>query len=511
MINYLVNSTLCSALLLLTYHLLLKNKTTYQFNRVYLLLSLIFSLAIPFITMEQSSVVLIPAQPVIEQLKIFPADSAPADKKVNQTASARYETIGQPPIETNYTLYIVAGLYGLAALALLARFIKNVVSINSSAQRNEKLPYRDAWLVLIKDKLTPHTFLNYIFINRDDYVNDRIESDVLKHELTHARQWHSADVLFIELLQVICWFNPFIYLYRKAIQLNHEFIADAAVINGNHDVSGYQYLLLGKISGLAAPGITSQFNYSITKKRLIMMTKNTSAGVALLARLSIAPVMAAAFVLFCSKTQAQQQPVVKQPVTPNVVKAQATANAGKSKSIPPVVRFSDYPYTKDGVSEDKLKEYMAITAKYEEGPNREILHPSKITAEDQQKLEPIFRQMSVAQQDQQTISFFYLPDPMPPSTPTQKQLDYWKNPKLCGVWINGKKSKNSELENYKPGDFGNFFISRLTPQAINYKNYRYQVDLMTADYYKNYRAEAIADRHKPHMSSRMLNRHINKI
>jgi beta-lactamase regulating signal transducer with metallopeptidase domain len=511
MINFLVSSTLCSALLLLGYHLLLKNKTTYQFNRAYLLLSLGFSLVIPFITIKQPVTDLIPAQTVIEQLKIFPVDDAPRDKIVNQTVAARHDINDQPAVEINYTLYIVTGLYGLAALVLLARFIKNVVSINLSAQNSERLPYRDAWLVLITDKLTPHTFLNYIFINRDDYVNNLIESDVLKHELTHARQWHSADVLFIELLQVICWFNPFIFLYRKAIQLNHEFIADAAVINGNHDVSGYQYLLLGKISGLSAPGITSQFNYSVTKKRLIMMTKNTSAGMALSARLSIVPVMALAFVLFCSKTQAQQQPVVKQPATSKVVKAPAIANAGKSKPAPPMIRFSDYPYTKDGVSEDKLKEYMAITAKYEEGPDREIKRPAKVTAEDEQKMEPIFRQMSMAQQDQQSITFFYMPGPLRPSTPTQKQLDEWKDPKYCGVWINDKKSKNSDLENYKPGDFGNFFVSRLLGAARKHVDYKYQVDLMTADYYKSYRAEAIANRHKPHMSFRMLNRHISKI
>jgi len=509
MINYLVNSTLCSALLLLAYHLFLKNKTTYQFNRVYLLLSLVFSLAVPFITIKQSSAVLIPAQPVIEQLRLFPADDAQAGKIVNQISVARYQTVDKVPIEINYPLYIIAGLYGLGALSLLARFIRNVVSINLSAQKNERLPYRDAWLVLIKDKLTPHTFLNYIFINRDDYVNERIETDILKHELTHARQWHSADVLFIELLHVIFWFNPFIYLYRKAIQINHEFIADAAVINGHRDVSGYQYLLLGKISGLAAPGITSQFNYSVTNKRLIMMPKTTSSKMALLDRLTIIPVMAVAFILFCSKTQAQQ-PVVKQSATPKAVKAQATANAGKSKLIPPVVRFSDYPYTKDGVSEDKLKEYMAITAKYEVGPNREIRQPARVTAEDEQKMELIFRQMSMAQQDQQTIRFFYTGDPWPPAEPTQKQLDKWQEPKFCGVWINDKKAKNSDLANYKPGDFAHFFISRLTPQAINYKNYKYQIDLMTADYYKTYRAEAIANRHKPHMALRMLNRHVNK-
>ncbi len=495
MISYLLKTILCSGLLLLAYHLFLKSKTTYQFNRVYLLLSLIFSLAIPFITVEQQTAVLIPAQPVMEQLKIFPADDAKAGKIVNQTSVARNETVGKAPIETNYTLYIIAGLYGLTAVALLARFIKNVVSINLSAQKNERLPYRDAWLVLIKEKLTPHTFLNYIFINRDDYINDRIETDVLKHELTHARQWHSADVLFIELLQVICWFNPFIFLYRKAIQLNHEFIADAAVINGSRDIIGYQHLLVDKVSGLAARGITCQFNYSVTKTRLIMMTKNTTSKMALLSRLAMLPVLAAAFILFCSKTQAQQQSQATTKKKPPVIEQQAP----KPIAIPPrIIGQDNYPHTETGVSAELLTEYADITAKYHD--KFIIGHKMpEIPEGDRDKLEAIYKKMSLEQQRKQTICFFYPAPPPPPFSPSQKQLTNWQDPKLYGVWINDKKVDNSELTKYKPGDFGSFFSSRLTSKAIHYKDYKYQVGLMTNAYYKSYSDERIRNRFKSRM------------
>lgn len=489
---YLVKFVLCSGLLLLTYHLLLKNKTTYQFNRVYLLLSLVFSLAIPLVTVQRSVPALISAQPEIEKLSAMSAEQAPVVKKAYPAYITGNEPDNQVPARVNYTLYIIIGLYSLVALALFVRFIKNAIAISQSAKNNKKLPYRDAWLVLINEKLTPHTFLNYIFINRDDYLNERVENDVLKHELTHARQWHSADVLFIELLQAACWFNPFIFLYRKAIQLNHEFIADAAVISHNNDIAGYQHLLLDKISGLAAPGITCQFNYSVTKKRLVMMTKNTSVKRAMLSRLAVLPVLAVAFILFCTRTQAQQQPHTTTKKQPPVV----VQNQPKPVPIPPrIVGADGYPHTTTGVSAELLAEYADITAKYQD--KFKVGHQMpEVTPEDREKLETIYKQMNLEQQRKQTICFFYAPPLPPPSSPTQKQLNNWLDPKLYGVWINEKKVDNNELSKYQPDDFSDYFSSRLTPKAIHYKDYKYQVGLMTNAFYKSYRDEKIKNRFK---------------
>ncbi|MCO5948984.1 hypothetical protein [Mucilaginibacter flavidus] len=242
-----------------------------------------------------------------------------------------------------------------------------------------------------------------------------------------------------------------------------------------------------------------------------MMTKTTSTAAAMLARLAIVPVLAIAFILFCTKTEALQTPPATKPAAKNKPTDTAAPGSKVRTKVPPRLRFSDYPYTKDGVSEEKLKEYMAITAKYEENADRAIKHPDKITEEDREKLEPIFRQMSASQQDQQTITFYYLPPPPPPSRPTQKQLDKWKDPKYCGLWIDEKKAKNADLENYKPGDFSEAFVSRLTKYAINRKNYPYQVNLMTNAFYEKYRADAIANMHKPKMALRMLNPHYRKI
>ena len=118
----------------------------------------------------------------------------------------------------------------------------------------------------------------------------------------------------------------------------------------------------------------------------------------------------------------------------------------------------------------------------------------ELDPEDRNKLITIYKQMSLEQQNKQIICFFYPAPPPPPASPSQKQLDDWGNSKLFGVWIDDKKVYNSELSKYKPADFSNYFSSRLTPKALHYKDYKYQVGLMTNAYYKNYKDETTKNR-----------------
>jgi bla regulator protein BlaR1 len=509
MITYLVNFTLCSALLLLAYHLLLKNKTTYTFNRVYLLSSVLFSLTVSLITIRQPAALPVTTGSAQQQLQLLPDNFAGLQTLMYAKPATN---AAMPHTDINYPLYNLFIIYGIVTLLLLCRFAQNLNTIRLSVLNNESIAYKNARLILVNESLTPHTFLNFIFLNKGDYDNQLIEADVLMHELAHARQRHSADVIFIELVQAFCWFNPFIMLYGKAIQLNHEFIADEAVLNNNHDIVNYQHLLLSKLGYAKSLNITSQFNYSVTKKRLIMMTKTTSATTAMFTRLAIIPVIGIAFVLFCTKTEAQQEPTAnKKEVKPKTADHIEKSAKTKSKKMIPRISFNDYPHTEDGVPEALLKEYTDITARYEEGEDRLIKHPDKITTEDKARLEDIFKQMSVAQQQQQSLGFYHMGPPLSPKQPTQKQLHDWQNPKLCGVWIDGKKVKNSDLANYQPTDFGQTLVSNLTKNAINYKYYHYQVDLMTADYYKNYRKDAIANKGKSYMYFRSLKTKANKI
>ena len=103
---------------------------------------------------------------------------------------------------------------------------------------------------------------------------------IIAHERMHAFQLHSLDLILIEVLVILFWFNPFIYWYRKSIREVHEYLADQAVVENGHDQVGYQKLLLNQVVGYRFVGLTSNFSYSLSKNRLKMLSmiksKNTS-------------------------------------------------------------------------------------------------------------------------------------------------------------------------------------------------------------------------------------------
>ncbi|MCH5687428.1 M56 family metallopeptidase [Niabella sp. W65] len=95
----------------------------------------------------------------------------------------------------------------------------------------------------------------------------------MAHELAHIRQKHSWDILFLELLKIITWFNPFIYWYKRSVMINHELLADAAVIKQLGDVRSYQVVLLQRAAMQSSLALASSFTFYITKKRLTMLLK----------------------------------------------------------------------------------------------------------------------------------------------------------------------------------------------------------------------------------------------
>jgi hypothetical protein len=133
-----------------------------------------------------------------------------------------------------------------------------------------------ATLVLLDEPITPQSFFGYIFLEKKQFESGKIEPEILDHEITHVRQLHSLDILFTEFLKVIFWFNPLMYLYKHAIQLNHEFLADESVVSNGSSVSDYQNMLIRVCSANKPLNNTSSINFSLTKKRLKMMSSNLS-------------------------------------------------------------------------------------------------------------------------------------------------------------------------------------------------------------------------------------------
>ncbi|CAH0334553.1 hypothetical protein FVB9288_00141 [Flavobacterium sp. CECT 9288] len=286
MTDFLIKSTLSLVVLLGVYHLLLEKEKMHRFNRFYLLFALVFSMVIPFITIEVVQEI---AQPTV----------TPGNIQILPTTAVVVE-------ETNYFAIALWGLYGVVTVVLGFRFLRNVVQISKKMKSNTSIAYQNAQLVLVPEKTLPHTFLNTIFINETEYNNREVEAELYTHELTHVTQKHTLDILFIEVLKTVFWFNPVFIFYKKAIQLNHEFLADEKVVDSYNDVPSYQSLLLSKANANPTFYLASNLNYLITKKRLLMMTKTTSKRKAITKQALLLPAITALLFSLCTKVVAQQ-------------------------------------------------------------------------------------------------------------------------------------------------------------------------------------------------------------
>lgn len=485
----LLNFVLCSGLLLLVYRVFLQGEKMYRFNRFYLLFSLLFSAAVPFIILTTHTESLpVNYQRAVEQ--VF----APSSPTTTSSATAQHPQLitdaSQAPVIT--VLGIILALYAVITLALLARFVINLYRINRTITQNEHVELEDTQLILTDSGVTPHSFLSYVFINRDDYPHG-LEPQIICHEQAHVRQMHSLDVLLVEILQVLCWFNPFIPFYRRAIQLNHEFLADEAVLSQSaYDTIDYQYLLLAKASQANSIHLASQFNYQTTKKRLIMMTKNTSATKAIGRQLLILPVAALAVLLFSEKTAAT--------VLPKILPILKPAEAPATKLDTPKVDFVRFAipkamrtkYSATDAPENVMNEYTTILKKYDipDGKGK----TTDISAADKAQLHALFIQMSMRQQNRQQFRFTKAFKPLAKSKVTAEQLSEWQQDAAkFGVWVNDKRIKNADLANYKAEDFDNLMYSRLTPLAIKNDGFRFQVNLMTKPYYAEYYKKTMAN------------------
>ncbi|WP_343623267.1 M56 family metallopeptidase [Flavobacterium lindanitolerans] len=462
MTDFIIKSTVSLIVLLGIYHLFLEKEKMHTFNRFYLLFSLVLSFAIPFITIEV--VVESLPKPLVSQTAAVPVLIQPQ----NQVIAAKITTIQKA--ETNYMPIVLWCLYALATIFLIIRFGKNIYSLIMKAKKSQKVAFNCSTLVLSKEEQLPHTFLQYIFINEDDFNSQNIQQELYTHELTHVRQKHTYDVLFIEILKTLFWFNPILVFYKKAIQLNHEFLADENVVESHKNVSFYQNLLVEKASWNSNLYLASNLNFSVTKKRLIMMTKTTSKSRAFLKKIALVPVLAGLVFASCiEKTAAKdKEPEVwingervkeskmNQPIS-NWKKEQPNENNQTNEAAYFAgVRFIIYKtgtWTKDRVQGKDI----ILDKTYEE-----------LTAEEKDRFKPYLR----------------IPKGHVKKSPTAAELEDYKDSKKYAIWIDDVNVKNTELNNYSPSDIAYVLGSSVMKNARTQKHPQpFQFHFYTHNYF----------------------------
>ena len=173
---------------------------------------------------------------------------------------------------------IVLIVYSVVACVLLLRFLWQLVSIILLKNNSQSSYIFDTEVYLLTDDEGPFSFFNWIFINPKRHKSNEIE-EIMMHELTHCQQLHSIDIIFAELFCVVFWFNPFVWLLKREVRLNLEYLADNSVLANGKDNKEYQYHLLGLTYRKNVATITNNFNVLPIKKRIKMMNKKETKGI----------------------------------------------------------------------------------------------------------------------------------------------------------------------------------------------------------------------------------------
>ena len=274
MLEYQIKFSACLLVFYLFYKILLEKESFHCFKRFYLLNSLLFAAIIPVIGIPLNS---------NEQLTQIIKFSIINEGGLIPTRPLHVES------DLIFILIIIIYLSGVIVLAF--RFVYHLLQLLFIIYRNPRIKGAKSIYVLLKRSVTPHTFMRYILLNQSHYNKNLIPEEVIKHEETHAHQYHSVDILLIEIFTIVFWFNPIIYFLRKSMALNHEFLADSAVLKLGIPPKKYWNTLLSYSAGDFQPAMAHAFNYSSVKKRLLIMKKKTGKRSALFRQLAILPLL----------------------------------------------------------------------------------------------------------------------------------------------------------------------------------------------------------------------------
>lgn len=467
MISYLLNSGICLSVLFLFYHLVLRKENMFAFNRYFLLVSLAFSLLVPFISLPSFFPPIISSgqNKTVEIQEIFFTEDIQSSSERISVMDPQ-NTLPKDVLSGIGWSGVLGLVYMIGLLFLLVRFMFQILGLAKLIKNGVVIQKEKYKLVLLDQEIMPFTFLNYLFVNQKTYCGPGLEPGILQHELTHIKEKHSIDILLIELLKSVFWFNPIFLLYKKAIQLNHEFLADREVIVGSNDIIQYQKLLISKVIGDEFVfNLSSPINYSVTKNRLIMMKKTTSKRRAILLKVGLIPVMVFLGAAF----------------------SQSTANQDKSSMLPDFLVKDFESYINEALSEES--KYILELEKLDIGGAKVAY--DQLSQEEKEK----FTEFPFLEDD--VIETFYKLQKAKDSVlirinfsspPEKKQinLDTWKNwlnTKNLEVIVDENLIEKPLLEKFSPSDFALFEVRGIEKKKF-LKKEKFKLALTTHDYYQ---------------------------
>ncbi|GKG72010.1 transcriptional regulator [Parabacteroides goldsteinii] len=283
---YILKSTICLILFYLGFKALLSNDTFFRFNRWVLLGGIGICMLLPVIKIQTSEPLLI-QQPIIHLEKMIAGEETVAIHLPDNNSGVDITPVTGPARMIDWG-QIIALLYWAGVvfclMTTLLSFRKMFVLIRSG----RKLQQGRYTLIIVPSCVSPFSWGRYIILSEEDY--EKYPDEILTHEMMHLKSHHSIDLLFMECILWLHWFNPAIWLLKRELKDIHEYQADKGVLTLGIDATKYQLLLVKKAVGSSLYTLANSFNHSKIKKRITMMLKGKSNNWARLKLLLLVPV-----------------------------------------------------------------------------------------------------------------------------------------------------------------------------------------------------------------------------
>ena len=295
------------------YRLLLSRETFHRVNRIVLLLTAVASFVLPLCVITLHETMTIQAVPEVSI----------GDVQM---------TVAEEPATPLWQI-VLPILYIIGVAATLGHTLLSIWNVMLLIRQSEQHPEPDGTIVCVTGNadVAPFSWMHYIVMNRGDY--EAGNAAILAHERGHIRLRHSWDVLLVDLLTALQWFNPAMWMLRQDLRAIHEYEADGAVLSQGINARQYQYLLISKASSIGGYSIANGISHSTLKNRIHMMTNKKTRSSHLLKLLALLPIVGVTLAL---NARTVTDYVYDKPQKKQIVKkgkANAKINAGSLNEI----------------------------------------------------------------------------------------------------------------------------------------------------------------------------------
>lgn len=295
---YLLKVIICSGILFGYYWFFLRNKNFHSYNRFYLLATILLSLAMPLL-----------------KVNIWQKESEPAPNvfKILQVVNSSDEYMDEVIVYSNRNHIskeqVIMILFIATCIVFLTLLLRGLYRVWLLLKTNPGKPIEKIYFIRTQAKGTPFSFFRFIFWNDAIDIDSRSGRQIFQHEVAHVQEKHSYDKLFINIVMIVFWCNPFYWLIRKELNMIHEFIADKkAIEDGN--TADFAAMILHASYPQHDFQLTNNFFYSPIKRRLLMLTTQNKTKAGYISRLLVLPVAFFIFAAFTFKTKKFSEPVL---------------------------------------------------------------------------------------------------------------------------------------------------------------------------------------------------------